>query len=459
MRIVQHTFDFGLGGVQKGSILFADEMAKRGHECWMIGESGGARYREDAAAAAAAPNLRHVVLGSPDPAVAARVIDDIAPDVVHIHRAAYVEPLVRLLAKDSRRRLIVSTPVFGRPPEDRSLLRMTRTCLVGCYTFYRFCRWTGLSPRRAVEAGIGYVPITPYEPPESDVSTLDSQTEIAGRRVGLGVPVGAFVVGRIGRDDPAKWADSSEALVNALLERSGNVAWLSIGFPEAMGRGRLAERWGARFVNLPQTADYSVLARVLSSLDVAAFFSRGECFASSIAEAAGMGVPTVALATPLRDNGQAEQVIEGVTGRLVGDVAQACDYVRELMADRATLAALKASSRRHARERWHVARATDDLLSLYEFWRTPPGPAASGPPPSPPPPPYAEVMLREHEAFAVDYRRRMVRLMGRSAASRLKWRAILAAMESWTTFRAGRAVRRLRHWRQYRELGGHERGR
>ena len=428
MRIVQHTFNFGLGGIQKAPCVFARELAARGHEVYVLAEDSGPRFRSDPG-----PGQKHVVLGGSDPALAARAIDEIAPDVVHFHRSHYVDELVRRVAGRPGR-VVVSTPVFGRPPDDRGLLEQTRTCLVGCYTFYRFCRWTNQTGEAAIARGVGYVPITPFEPPATAVFALDDSAAITARRAKWGIGPGAFVIGRVGRNDAGKWSPLSEPLVDALLGRFDSVVWLSIGYPESMGRERLAARWGSRFVNLPETSDYGVVTEVLASLDVQAFFSRGECFASSIAEAAGVGVPTVALATPLLDNGQAEQAVEGVTGRLVGGVDGAVQFVAEMAKSPERLAALKASTARHAAQRWHVRRSTDDLLALYEHWLNPGSPE----------PAYAEVMRHEHAMFAAEYRRRMAELMGGGAVGRAKQRVALALAESWPAFRAARWARQMR---------------
>ena len=116
----------------------------------------------------------------------------------------------------------------------------------------------------AIRRGIAYVPITPFEPPASAVSALDDRVAIAERRARLGVPENAFVVGRLARSDPSKWDSSNFDLVNSLLERVPQAAWLSIGYPEKLGRSTLQQRWGHRFVDHPETSDY---ARLMAHLD------------------------------------------------------------------------------------------------------------------------------------------------------------------------------------------------
>ncbi len=439
MRIVQYIPDFGLGGVQKAGCVLGRQMARLGHATTIVGNGPGPRMEPGAAGP-----LTHQLIVATDPAAIADALLESDPQVVHIHAAAYRESLVNALFDRmghhirAGTRAIVSTPVFGRPPLDRSLLDRTRTCCVGVYTFYRLNRWLGLSSEQSIARGMGYVPLTPYDPPAIDVSANDAPDVIERRRAELGLPAGAFIVGRIGRNDPGKWHANSQDLVDSILSRYPTVAWLSVGYPEERGASRLQNRWADRFRNLPETPDYGVLTRVLASLDVQIFFSsNGECFASSISEAAGIGVPTIALATPLKDNGQAEQVIEQVTGTLVASIAESADAIGRYSADANALARLKQSTQLHARNRWHVARVSTDLLSLYESWLPPSGtPAATA---------YSRTMLSEAIAFGEQYRRRITLLMGRTPASRARWRLALAAVESWKMFRIGRFIKRLRH--------------
>ena len=69
------------------------------------------------------------------------------------------------------------------------------------------------------------------------------------------------------------------------------------------------------------------------------------------------------------------------------------------------------------------------------------------------PPAYVDVMRAEHAAFAGDYRRRMVRVMNGGALGRVRWQVALRLVESWSTFRAGRFIRRLQRRGSARKIG------
>jgi len=188
--------------------------------------------------------------------------------------------------------------------------------------------------------------------------------------------------------------------------------------------------WGERFRNFPETADYQFLAGVLSAMDVQLFWSQhGECFASTICEAAGMGTPTIAGVNPCQDNGQVEQVLEGVTGELVGTPAQAIAALLRFGSDRSHMQPLRASTRQHAWTRWHVERVTADLMQLYQYWRS--GKEC----------PYVEVMLREHDVLMRNYRRKVAALIAEGSLRHSAWEMALWSAESWSLFAGARLVK------------------
>jgi glycosyltransferase involved in cell wall biosynthesis len=346
--------------------------------------------------------------------------------VVHIHSAAFETARVSAATAACPSALVVSTPVFGRPPEDLDTLRQTKVCCVGTYTFYRLCRWLRVRPQAAIERGIGFVPLTPlFLPPQAPTRDDARQT--------LGIPLRAFVVGRVGRETPSKWHADTEESVSRLLSALPEAVWISVGHPEARGMERLLTRWGSRFIALGETSDEVHLATAFRAMDVQLFHSpSGECFAATICEAAGNGVPTVAVANALKDNGQAEQVRDGVTGMLVRDAAHATREIIRLARDEPRVRALQSSALRHAHERWASARVANDLADLYRWW------GSGGTRPS-----YADTMLREATEFHFRYRAQMSALHGPRALSAWWAAGALRAAEYWPTFKAGRLAKRV----------------
>jgi len=417
VKVIQLIPDFGLGGIQKAGCVLAETMVRAGHEVLLLARESGPRFQRSC--------LWHRLLTDPQRESLAGVVREFSPDVVHIHAHEYPEELIQNIAARpwEKSPLLVTTPVFGRPPLDRRMLSLTRTCCVGVFTFYRLGRWLKLRPAEMIRKGFGYVPLTPFQPPVMDVDR-----EAVRRR--LAIPANAFVFGRVGRSQGGKWHRCYPQVIEAVLSADCNARWISIGFPEELGLARLRQRWGDRFCNFAETADYQFLAETLSAMDIQLFWSQhGECFASTICEAAGVGTPTIAGVNPCQDNGQVEQVLEGITGELVGTPARAIEALIQFGSGRGRLQSLRSSARRHAWSRWHVERVTADLMQLYEYWLW--GKDC----------PYIGVMLREHQGLMQNYRRKVAALKADSGLRQSAWEMALWSAESWPLFAGARRIK------------------
>ncbi len=432
MRVVKVIPDFGIGGIQKGGCQVAAGLGAAGHEVTVIGRGDGPRRLDEPP-----PGVTHRLSDAADDEAFSREILEFEPDVVHFRGAGYDEPLVARLASlgaaGTGRPLLVVTPEFGRPPADRATLDRCRTCMVGVFIMYRQRLWLGMSSDEAVRRGLGFAWLNSFELADPPQSTLDPPEVAAARRQSLGVPADAFVFGRIGRDNPGKWHVSYPTIIQRVLTEHPNAVWLSVGYPAEHRRAELEQQFGPRFVNHPQTADYLKLAQALASMDVQVFYSRaGECFSTTICEAASVGLPSIAGINPLTDNGQTEQIVDGVTGYLFARPDDAVRHIDRLIADRDALRQLKQDTYDYAHSHWTTDRAVGDLTAFYDAWRSD-DPLAS---------PYLEWVRDEETKFAAGYRGRMLELLADGPANRLAWQLKLAAVANWNTFRVGRRFRR-----------------
>lgn len=432
MRVVKVIPDFGIGGIQKAGCLLAVGLGAAGHEAIVVGSGGGPRLLDRPP-----QGVTHRLIERTDDESFSRAILELRPDVVHMHGAGYDEPLVARLASLAGAQgggpLLVVTPVFGRPPADRATLGRCRTCLLGAYMFYRQRHWLGMTADAAMRRGVGFVWLNSFETTDPPQSTLDPPEVASARREALGVPPDALVIGRIGRDNAGKWHMAYPSIVERVLTEHPNAAWLSVGMPEERGRSELKRRFGPRFSNHPETTEYLKLAQALAAMDVQVFFSRaGECFSTTICEAAGVGLPTIAGINPLTDNGQTEQIVDGVNGYLVATADQAVERVGRLMADRAALEQMKRDTFEYAHARWTTGRIIADLLAFYDAWRSDDPLSA----------PYLQWVRQQEAEFAAQYRARMLELLADGPMSRLAWRMKLSAVANWNTFRVGRLFRR-----------------
>ena len=417
MKIIQVIPDFGMGGIEKAGCVLAESMIRAGHDVMLVAEETGPRFEPSC--------FWHCVRPGPRLEVLAEVARQFAPDVIHLHGPDYPEDLILGLCSRLRERmpLLVTTPVFGRPPQDRRVLALTRTCCVGAFTFYRLGRWLKQQAAEMIGNGIGYVPLTPFQPPPA---TVDRDEQ----RRAMDIAPDAFVFGRIGRRQGGKWHPCYPQIIEAMLSTNPSAHWIAVGFPDELGRERLRSRWGGRFRDFPETTDYQFLAGVLSAMDVQLFWSRhGECFSSTICEAAGMGTPTVAGINPCQDNGQVEQVLEGLTGYLAGSPMQAIALLQRLASDPGLVSALRVSTRQHAWERWHVDRVSIDLVQLYDYWLS--GKVCA----------YVEVMVREQREQMHNYRGKVAALKAGGGLRHSAWEMALWSAESWPLFTGARRLK------------------
>lgn len=430
MKLAQVIPNFGMGGIQKAGQVLAHGLADKGHEVWLIGCGDGPRSETHHGD----KNPQYEIIENHADLLV--TLGELSPDVVHIHGPNYDEPLIDRISSNPAlgNTLLVSTPVFGRPPKNFRTLDRTHTCCVGVYCLYRLLRWLGINAiSEETRRRFGCVPLTPFDPPVHLSSALDPPQIVQQRREELGIPVDHFVVGRIGRSQTNKWRSDTEHWVDQILEKTPDCCWVSIGFPYPEQIERLSRKWGNRFINFDETSNYDFLCKVLGSLDIQVFFSpSGECFASSICEPAGLGVPTISLSTPLGDNGQSEQAVEGITGYLVGDLAGALLHLDRLSRDRTQLLRLKETTREYAFHRWHRDVVTEKLLVLYDYWKNPDNSN----------PEYVSRIYDELSVFSSTYHKRIVDLQGQDSASRIFAKIQISLVESWTAFRLGRTIKK-----------------
>lgn len=436
LRVTQVIPDFAIGGTQKAGCVLAEGLTASGHPATVLGWGGGVRFVETPDHTSRSV---HIVAETRSPDEQARAVLETEPQVVHIHGGSYKVPLLRALDRLAKQRpeadrtMVVSTPVFGRPPTDADVLGLTKTCLIGTYMLYRMRRWMGLSAEAMIHRGVGVVTINSFQELDPHPSTLDPAPDRQARRRSYGVKPDTIVFGRLGREIGHKWHPRYPEVIDQALAADERLSWLSIGFPAERGRDALQQRWGDRFVNLPETPELRVLYEALSCMDLQLFFSPwGECFSTTICEAACVGLPTICGVNPLRDNGQTEQIIEGKTGHLAATTRQAVEQLKRLGNDPDRLQQMQRSTYDHAHSRWTTPKVNDLLLEFYEAFSQPDPLATS----------YAQRVIADDHAFSQVYAPRMVDLLASGPVGRLRWRATLAAVADYRTFRFGRLFKK-----------------
>lgn len=361
MRILQIIPDYGLGGIQKSGCVLALGLKELGNEVMIIGLKRGPRLN------LVSEFLRAEVLNTSNRWELKMQLMSFQPELIHIHSATYEDKLIRWLTRNGFKQRIFSTPVFGRPPKNIDLLQETASIFVGLFTLRRAMKWMGLTYKQLPYLGMGYACMTPFFR-EKKYVPLESHNAIL-RRISTLKEKGYSLIGRIGRNSVGKWSRKSSRTIDAILTQNNSTAWLSVGMPEELGVSVLSEKWGERFLNINETSDQNFLQFIYEQLDLMVFSSRhGECFSSTICEAMSLGVPVVARANFFKDNGQLEQILGGVTGRIAKSESDISNIIYEIMLNRDSLHKLSLRCRQYARENWDYRVVSGRLLTAYAGW-------------------------------------------------------------------------------------------
>jgi glycosyltransferase involved in cell wall biosynthesis len=185
--------------------------------------------------------------------------------------------------------------------------------------------------------------------PSSEEQKLSFRSE-------LGIPVDAFVYGRVGQPVEVKWSPLLLRSFCEVAERYADAHLVLVGLPPELQRQfkLLPEKVRARVHQLPIVNTDVELQRYYGTMDVFVHAAdKGESFGMVLCEAMLCGLPVITLSRPLRDNSQIEVVRNGEAGIVVSDQCGFTAAMNALHED----ATLRENISRHAPE--HVRRNYD----------------------------------------------------------------------------------------------------
>lgn len=156
--------------------------------------------------------------------------------------------------------------------------------------------------------------------------------ERATQRRALGILPHEIVIGRIGRNDTVKWGDLILSALPTMLQSNPNLKVLLRTIPTSrLSWLKKKNYFDGRVIILPESSSEKEIAETYQLLDIYVHPSRrGEAFGNSLNEAMVWGLPIIVENTPHWDNGQLEQVENGVTGWLVKSVGGMAAAVKDL---------------------------------------------------------------------------------------------------------------------------------
>jgi glycosyltransferase involved in cell wall biosynthesis len=315
----------GIGGTEKAAVLFAVELAKRGHRLIFVTVPGP---RDQTLKQG---NVRQ--LAPPKNASGlAELFKTERVDVVHQHMPGYpinnpIYDALQILG-DQRPRLI-ETNVFGRledPAGDKWIdFRgfISRSSAVQAFQRSQIA----LNSESLRNMTVLFYPLPPLDP----ATQQRHQREEIRKELGIGQE--EILIVRFGR--PGKKWTRSEVIAFQLARKQNPLLRMLLMEPEAdIWHEVESGRWGEGILLQRATSDFERLAAIYTAGDMMLHMPDfGESYGYTLAEAMQQGLPLIANSTPWCDNAQVELVEHGVTGFICNSSGGAANAVLKLARD------------------------------------------------------------------------------------------------------------------------------
>lgn len=356
----------GLGGTQKAGWLFAEGLARLGHD--VVGFSNGGPFVPSNPPAGLSIETINNECDSFPAIVAGRF------DALHLHMPGYyirhpIYPFLKSLGK--KRPRVVETNVFGwlqdwraNPVTDyRLFISMTSACQAAQRAGKRLPSLRNCSVARYP------VQKSPLFTPEERKRTREE----------LGLKDEDVVALRLGRPDAAKWTDLECDATRDVRRAGGHQLKLIVIEPPEELKNRIASGQFADGIIVRKVEDSPEhVARLVDAADIIFHAARfGESFGYAIAEGMAAGKPVITRTTPWGDNAQVELVEHGTTGFVCGSEEGLAAALRLLLEDQNLRENMGAAGRQRilqlsdpAREIQVLSAAiTGDDKFLIDRWR------------------------------------------------------------------------------------------
>lgn len=359
-NVLQIAPTLDLGGTEKTLQLFAQNLNKELFNVSVCGWiAGGARAEQ------LINDGFKVFITNNDKDQLIQVMKDEQIHIVHVHRSGCGDDFVVEAAHKAGVPIIVETNVFGRVDEtvwepyiDYHLF-VSKTCAL------RYRRWTGLSWEAFSQRH--RVLYNPISLTEIDQNSLCLEG-IELLRNGYSLPMGAPVIGGIGRPEPSKWP-SPALLISILYELVKLVPGVKIvlmGAPQNIINSLSKTKLYDKVILLEPSPEAKKVFGFYSMIDVLIHLAKiGESFGLVIAEAMAIGKPVVTKSTPLHDNAQVELIDHGRNGYVAYDEKALAEATADLLLNKEKRYEMGSNARKKVEMCYDVNNVTKQLEGLY----------------------------------------------------------------------------------------------
>lgn len=273
------------------------------------------------------------------------------PDLVHLHKAGIRE---KWLIDHLRSELSDVVPFmekesFSRPPSYADRIDLfVHQAKWAAWKFEMMCRLEGYRH--------GLPSVILPNPTDTHAFYPATSDEVSAFRAEYGIPVNHTLFGRIGQPLSGKWSTKLLTAFQRFLKAERADAHLMVvGAPDGIIERihSLPPEIRRHVTSVDRMSTDEELRVAYSAMD--AFIlaaNQGESFGMVLVEAMACGTPCIALATPFRDNSQAEVVVHERTGYVVNGVSSMARAMRTLHRDEDLVAAMGDNARLRAAEEY-----------------------------------------------------------------------------------------------------------
>ncbi len=292
----------GLGGTQKAGWLFADGLARLGHD--VVGFAPEGPFFPKAKTELAVCKLKDRSDSFPK-------IADGRFDALHVHMPGYyirhpIYPFLKSLGK--KRPRVVETNVFGWLQDWRANPVTDYRLFISMTSAWQAAKRAGKTVPALSNCSVARYPVLP-----APVFTPEERQK-ARRELGFGDE--DIVALRFGRPDAAKWTDLECAATMQVRREGGKNLKLLVMEPPVKLKQRITSgAFGDGIVVREVETSPTRMATMVDACDIIFHAARfGESFGYAIAEGMAAGKPVITRTTPWGDNAQIELVEHGATG-------------------------------------------------------------------------------------------------------------------------------------------------
>jgi glycosyltransferase involved in cell wall biosynthesis len=355
MRIVHVVQGLGIGGQERLVASLSRVLVARGHEPAIVSLSTGGDVRGEVDGVPIYDVIRADGVDASVVTRLASLLRRLRADVIHTHNPSpMLHGVPAALLARVRRRVHTKHGAnrYGRKGlwAARAVVRVIDALVAVSPETASVARLKERVPEDRLRVVPNGIPLSAFAP------DADARARI---RAELGIPLGSFVVGTVGRLAPEK---DYPLLLRALSPALGDALRLVIvGDGECRDRLREAipsER--AAYVTL--TGARRDVPALLAAFDLFALSSRTEGLPLAVPEAMASGLPVVVTAV-----GGLPSVVTRECGVLVppGDAQALGGAIDALARDPARARAMGLAARRHALERFSIDRMADAYEAIY----------------------------------------------------------------------------------------------